>query len=141
MSAPTKFVGPVYDEPTAKRLGADHGWTMFRDGAAWRRVVPSPDPVGIVELDMILLLADNGALVICAGGGGVPVTRDVDGGLHGVEAVVDKDLTAALLATVVGADALLILSVWYTGRQTDPPRQCGRVARHVVPGRVHGAEG
>lgn len=110
MASPTKFVGPVYDESTARRLTASHGWDMRRDGAAWRRVVPSPEPVRIVELDMIEMLAASGAIVICAGGGGVPVTRDERGGLHGVEAVLDKDLTAALLATAVGADALLIMT-------------------------------
>lgn len=110
MSRPTKFVGPVYDETTAGRLAADRGWEMRMDGAAWRRVVPSPEPVRIVELDMIELLASSGATVICSGGGGIPVTQDDQGGLHGVEAVIDKDLSAALLARAVGADALLILT-------------------------------
>jgi carbamate kinase len=110
MFRPTKFVGPVYDEPTARRQQADRGWDMRQDGAAWRRVVPSPEPVQIVELDMIKALSAAGAIVICAGGGGIPVTRDESGALHGVEAVLDKDLTAALLARAVGADALLILT-------------------------------
>jgi carbamate kinase len=110
MSSPTKFVGPVYDEPTARRQEADRGWDMRQDGPAWRRVVPSPQPVQIVELDVIRALAGNGAIVVCAGGGGIPVTRDESGALHGVEAVLDKDLTAALLATAVSADALLILT-------------------------------
>jgi carbamate kinase len=110
MSRPTKFVGPVYDEPAARRLAAARGWQMRQDGSAWRRVVPSPEPVQLVELDMIELLLNAGAIVVCAGGGGVPVTRDDGGGLHGVEAVIDKDFTAALLAAAVGADALLILT-------------------------------
>ena len=110
MSHPTKFVGPVYDEATAARLGRERGWAMSQDGGAWRRVVPSPDPVQIVELDMIKLLAASGATVICSGGGGVPVTRDRDGGLHGIEAVIDKDLAAALLARGTGAGALLLLT-------------------------------
>jgi carbamate kinase len=110
MSRPAKFVGPVYDEPSASRLAASREWHMRRDGTAWRRVVPSPEPVRIVELDMIEQLLRTGAIVICAGGGGIPVTRDASGGLHGVEAVLDKDLTAALLASAVGADALLILT-------------------------------
>jgi carbamate kinase len=80
------------------------------DGPAWRWVVPSPDPTEILELDRIKLLADSGAVVICAGGGGVPVIRDTHGGLYGIEAVVDKDLTAALLAAAVGADMLLLLT-------------------------------
>ena len=110
MSRPSKFVGPVYDEVAARRLAADHEWHMRRDGTSWRRVVPSPEPVRIVELDMIEQLLRAGAIVICAGGGGIPVTRDDNGGLHGVEAVLDKDLTAALLATDLGARALLILT-------------------------------
>ena len=79
------------------------------DGPAWRRVVPSPDPTEIFELDMIKLLAGSGAVVICAGGG-VPVIRDTRGGLHGIEAVVGKDLTAALLAAALGAGMLLLLT-------------------------------
>ena len=110
MSRPTKFVGPVYDEPAASRLTASHGWHMRKDGTSWRRVVPAPEPMQIVELDMIELLLNTGAIVICAGGGGIPVTHDDSGGLHGVEAVLDEDLTAALLAAAVGADALLILT-------------------------------
>jgi carbamate kinase len=107
---PAKFVGPVYDQATASRLAAGHGWEMRRDGQAWRRVVPSPEPAGLIELDMIKLLASRGVTVICAGGGGVPVVADGEGGLRGVEAVVDKDLTAAMLAEEVGADALLLLT-------------------------------
>lgn len=110
MSHPAKFVGPVYDQATATRLAGERGWQIRRDGAAWRRVVPSPEPVRIVELDMIRLLAASGAVVICTGGGGVPVTLGNDGGLHGVEAVLDKDLTAALLAQATAADALLLLT-------------------------------
>lgn len=107
---PTKFVGPVYEETKARELAQDFGWTVRQDGAAWRRVVPSPEPREIVEMPLIKALADGGALVVCAGGGGVPVTADDTGALHGVEAVVDKDLTAALLARAVHADALLLLT-------------------------------
>jgi carbamate kinase len=107
---PSKFVGPVYDEATARRLAADQGWAVRQDGSAWRRVVPSPEPAEIVELDVIRLLAGWGVTVVCAGGGGIPVVADDAGGLRGVEAVVDKDLTAALLAQAVGADALLLLT-------------------------------
>lgn len=106
---PTKFVGPVYDEDTAQRLARERGWQVRRDGTAWRRVVPSPEPVELVELNQIRMLADSGIIVICAGGGGVPVVRD-NAGLSGAEAVVDKDLTAALLARELHADALLILT-------------------------------
>lgn len=107
---PAKFVGPVYDEQTARRLAAGQGWQVRKDGAAWRRVVPSPEPAEIVELSLIRTLADDGAIVVCSGGGGIPVVRDAAGGLRGVEAVIDKDLSAALLARKLRADALLILT-------------------------------
>jgi carbamate kinase len=107
---PVKFVGPVYDEAQARALAAARGWQVREDGTAWRRVVPSPEPAELVELPMITLLIGSGAIVICAGGGGVPVTRDGAGMLHGAEAVVDKDLTAALLARAVGADMLMLLT-------------------------------
>lgn len=107
---PSKFVGPVYDHKTATRLASRHGWTVRPDGTGWRRVVPSPEPAEIVELGLIRALVDRGTTVVCAGGGGVPVTRTRAGQLRGVEAVVDKDLTAALLAEALGADALLILT-------------------------------
>jgi carbamate kinase len=107
---PTKYVGPVYDETSARRLAAERGWDVHQDGQAWRRVVPSPEPAELVELDMIRLLVSSGVIVVCAGGGGIPVVADGAGGLRGVEAVVDKDLTATLLAQAVGADALLLLT-------------------------------
>jgi carbamate kinase len=107
---PTKFVGPVYDRAGALRLAAEHGWDVREDGRSWRRVVPSPEPTGLVELDLIRLLASHGVIVVCAGGGGIPVVADDAGALRGVEAVVDKDLTAALLAQSVGAEALLLLT-------------------------------
>jgi carbamate kinase len=110
MAHPSKFVGPVYDEATARRLADDRGWQIRQDGTSWRRAVPSPEPVRIIELDMIRLLAGSGAVVICAGGGGVPVTQGSSGALRGVEAVLDKDLTAALLARATEADALLLLT-------------------------------
>jgi carbamate kinase len=107
---PTKFVGPVYQESEAQDVAAERGWVVRRDGAAWRRVVPSPEPLELVELPLIRVLLDSGALVVCAGGGGIPVVADASGALRGVEAVVDKDLTAALLARAVDADALLLLT-------------------------------
>jgi carbamate kinase len=107
---PTKFVGPVYQEKQALALAAERGWVVRRDGTSWRRVVPSPEPLELIELPLIQLLLGSGALVVCAGGGGIPVVADGSGGLRGVEAVVDKDLTAALLAQAVDADALLLLT-------------------------------
>src|SRR5690349_4506523 len=82
--APTKFVGPVYDESTARRHERDRGWTVKQDGSYWRRVVPSPRPVRLVEIRVIRLLLTSGAVVVCAGGGGAPVIRDDTGRLRGV---------------------------------------------------------
>lgn len=107
---PTKFVGPVYDAAQASKVAADYGWEIRKDGDRWRRVVPSPEPAEVLELALIRQLAADGVIVICAGGGGVPVTRELTGVLRGVEAVVDKDLTAALLAQQIEADALLLLT-------------------------------
>jgi len=107
---PTKFVGPVYDARDARFLAHERGWTVAADGDSWRRVVPSPDPVRIVELATIKLLVEHGVTVICSGGGGIPVVPDGAGGLRGIEAVIDKDLSAALLARDLGADALLLLT-------------------------------
>jgi len=107
---PTKFVGPVYDEPTAHRLANERGWRVAPDGPYWRRVVPSPMPQRIVETRVVRLLLTSGAVVVCAGGGGVPVIRNESGQLQGVEAVVDKDLATAVLAESLEADALLLLT-------------------------------
>jgi carbamate kinase len=107
---PTKFIGPVYDGATARRFAAERGWKVRPDGPHWRRVVPSPDPRAIVELPTIRLLVEAGVLVVCVGGGGIPVVVDRDGRLRGVEAVIDKDRAAALLAIGLGADALLLLT-------------------------------
>jgi carbamate kinase len=107
---PTKPIGPVYERAEAERLGAERGWSIAPDGDHWRRVVPSPDPIEIVELKAIRLLVDAGVVVICTGGGGIPVVADRHGSLHGVEAVIDKDLAAALLASRVDADLLLMLT-------------------------------
>ncbi len=107
---PEKFIGVVYTEAEAKRLAAERGWTVKADGDRWRRVVGSPAPQEVVETKLIRLLLDSGAVVVCAGGGGVPVVRDPTGDLEGVEAVVDKDHTASVLARSLAADALLILT-------------------------------
>ncbi|HVA73316.1 MAG TPA: carbamate kinase [Acidimicrobiales bacterium] len=107
---PQKFVGPVYEEDEARRIASQSGWIVKVDGPYWRRVVASPSPLGIVEIPLIRTLVDAGVMVVCAGGGGIPVSRDPSGRLTGVEAVVDKDATAALLAEQLGADALLMLT-------------------------------
>jgi carbamate kinase len=104
---PTKFIGPVYDEARAKELAAERGWTVKPDGDSWRRVVPSPEPREIVQLGAIAELVEAGFLVVCVGGGGVPVV-DVPGGHEGVEAVIDKDLASSLLAVGLEADLLVL---------------------------------
>ncbi|MET3665760.1 carbamate kinase [Caulobacter sp. 1776] len=107
---PTKPIGPIYPQDQALSLAAARGWSFTMDGAGQRRVVASPAPLEVVEQATIEALVADGALVICAGGGGTPVTRDEAGGLRGVEAVIDKDLVAALLAIRLGADRLIILT-------------------------------
>ena len=107
---PSKPVGPFYSEAEAKKMMLEEGLTMREDaGRGWRRVVPSPEPREIVELEAVRDLSGAGALVVCSGGGGVPVVRS-RGALSGIDAVIDKDLAAALLARELGADALLILT-------------------------------
>jgi carbamate kinase len=106
---PTKFVGPVYPQQAADKLAAEKGWAFRQDGAGWRRVVPSPEPRRIVEIQPIGWLLERGAVVICAGGGGIPTTDPAGpGALTGVEAVIDKDLASELLAEDVGADLFLM---------------------------------
>jgi carbamate kinase len=107
---PTKFVGPVFTEAEGRRLAALRGWQVLPDGSSWRRVVASPEPRAMVELATIRMLLADGAVVICAGGGGIPVIRGTDGRRRGAEAVIDKDLGAALLARDLDADGLLILT-------------------------------
>ncbi|HZE05561.1 MAG TPA: carbamate kinase, partial [Solirubrobacteraceae bacterium] len=108
--SPTKPIGPVYDRRTAQRLAAERGWSIAPDGDHFRRVVPSPEPRSIIELAAVELLVSSGVLVVCVGGGGIPVVLDQHERLHGIEAVIDKDLSAALLATQLDADALLMLT-------------------------------
>lgn len=108
--APTKFVGPVYDKAQAEEMAERHGWQIAQDGEHWRRVVPSPAPVEIPDLKVIRQLLVHGTIVVCAGGGGIPVVARPDGSLTGVQAVIDKDAASALLADALGADALLMLT-------------------------------
>ena len=107
---PAKLIGPPLKQKEAKRLADSHGWHIAQDGNQWRRVVASPEPLRILELPAIRLLFKAGVLVVCAGGGGIPVTVSREGVVRGVDAVIDKDLAAALLAHQVGADALLLLT-------------------------------
>jgi carbamate kinase len=106
-SRPTKPVGPFYSEERARELEAERGWQVVGDaGRGWRRVVPSPEPLEIVELDSIGALLERGTTVVACGGGGIPV----DSEMRGVDAVIDKDRASALLASGLGAERLLILT-------------------------------
>jgi len=109
MLNPSKPIGTFLEEAEAKKRQADEGWTVVEDaGRGWRRVVASPQPMRIVEIGVIRQLMDSGVVVICVGGGGIPVVADADGDLHGVAAVIDKDLASALLANELDADLLII---------------------------------
>jgi carbamate kinase len=120
--APTKPVGPFYPEERAGELERDRGWQVVHDaGRGWRRVVPSPQPLEVVELDAIRALLASGSIVVACGGGGIPAARR---GAHlaGVDAVIDKDRASALLARELGADRLVILTevpAVYSGFDTD----------------------
>ena len=129
---PTKFVGPTYDEADAHRLAAERKWVVAPDGGSWRRVVASPEPQRVVEVEVVRLLIEAAVVVVCGGGGGVPVVETAAGALEGVEAVIDKDLTAALLAEVLGADALLLLTD-VSGVETDFGRPGSEVIRRAAP--------
>ena len=128
---PSKPIGPAYGADEARRLAARTSWTFVPDGAGFRRAVPSPAPRRIREINAIRLLVRSGMVVICAGGGGIPVIS-TNGALRGVEAVIDKDLSSALLAEEVGADVLLLLTdvpaVW-----TRWPMAQGQPIRRITP--------
>jgi carbamate kinase len=125
---PTKPIGPFYGRSSAGALQQERGWTMVEDaGRGWRRAVPSPAPLEVVELDLVRALLAAGAVAIACGGGGIPVVRR-DGRLDGVDAVVDKDRASALLAVGLGAERLVIL--------TDVPavlRGFGTPEEHPIP--------
>lgn len=108
---PSKFIGYFYSETEAKALSEEMGWTMREDsGRGWRHVVPSPKPKHIVDISLVQAVANRGAVVIAGGGGGVPVVRGPQGQRHGIEAVIDKDRTSALMANVLKIDDLMILT-------------------------------
>jgi len=111
VSDPSKFIGRFYPKAKALELAADHGWTVKAQGKqGWRRVVPSPRPKAIVESEIIRDLIHRGIIVICCGGGGIPVFKLEDGRLEGLDAVVDKDRASAVLAAQIQADLFLILT-------------------------------
>ncbi|MDY0249545.1 MAG: carbamate kinase [Pseudomonas sp.] len=107
---PSKFIGPVYSHEEAQQRAEHAGWQIAPDGDKWRRVVASPKPLDIPDLQVIRLLVDKHVVVVCNGGGGIPVVRYADNSLLGIEAVIDKDASSALLAKQLGADALLLLT-------------------------------
>lgn len=107
---PTKPIGPFYSREQSERLEAERGWRLVEDaGRGWRRVVPSPQPRAVVELEAVRRLLDDGIVAVACGGGGIPVVER-SGRLDGVDAVIDKDLTSALLATALGARRLVVLT-------------------------------
>ncbi len=108
-SAPDKPIGSFYEKDEAEALAAAHGWALMHDPhRGYRRVVPSPPPLKIMQLPTIQKLIDMGVIVICCGGGGIPVRRGEDGSLHGAEAVIDKDRVSAMLANRIDAERLVI---------------------------------
>jgi carbamate kinase len=108
---PSKPIGPFYQEAEAKRLARERGWSVSEDsGRGWRRVVPSPQPIAILELRAIRDLIEAGHAVVAAGGGGVPVTLDASGRERGVEAVIDKDRASSLLASALGFETFVIVT-------------------------------
>ncbi|MCU0629807.1 MAG: carbamate kinase [Methanoregulaceae archaeon] len=111
-SAPSKFIGPLYDEKGMKRFIASKGWNFKRDGEKWRRVVPSPRPVRFREIRPITWLLEHGSIVICAGGGGIPVIpgTGTKKRFTGVEGVIDKDIASGLLAKELGADMFIMVT-------------------------------
>jgi carbamate kinase len=138
---PAKFVGPVYHQDAAEALAAKKGWTFRQDGSAWRRVVASPEPQQILEIQPITWLLERGAVVICAGGGGIPAARrsSGSGALSGVEAVIDKDLASELLAEDVAADMFVMatdVDGVYVGWGTPGQQRLER----VTPGELTGYE-
>jgi carbamate kinase len=129
---PTKPIGPVLTQARARELAAERGWSVAPDRGGWRRVVASPEPRAVLALRSIELLLRAGVLVVCVGGGGIPVVRGADGRPRGVEAVIDKDLASALLATGLGAEALLLLTD-VPGVYGEWPDRTGAVLRSATP--------
>jgi carbamate kinase len=135
---PTKFVGPVYSQDAADELATQKGWVFREDGTAWRRVVPSPQPRQVVEIDPIRWLIDRGSVVVCAGGGGIPTMRSPGAEpLAGVEAVIDKDFASELLAEDIGAE-LFIMATDVDGVYVDFGTPQQRKLADVTPEDVAG---
>lgn len=110
LQSPTKPIGPLYSQSEAEALAASHGWTIMADGEHFRRAVASPQPVRVLEIDVIRQLLASSTITICAGGGGIPVVRDPAGNFTGIEAIIDKDHASRMVAHETQADALLMLT-------------------------------
>lgn len=132
-TSPSKFVGPLYTRSDAERISSEKGWQFRQDGSAWRRVVPSPRPKRIFEIRPIRWLLEQGAVVICTGGGGIPVIYQPDTGRHltGIEAVIDKDFASGLLAQEIGAD-LFVMATDVEGVYLDWGTPSARLIRETT---------
>lgn len=132
-TSPSKFVGPLYTRSDAERIITEKGWQFRQDGSAWRRVVPSPRPKRIFEIRPIRWLLEQGAVVICTGGGGIPVIYQPDTGRHltGIEAVIDKDFASGLLAQEIGAD-LFVMATDVEGVYLDWGTPSARLIRETT---------
>lgn len=138
--APSKPIGPVYTREEAQRLEVQRGWNVGRDGDHWRRIVPSPAPLAILEESTLRLMVEHGVVVVCAGGGGIPVVVDPNGVIRGVEAVVDKDATAALLARRLDAGGLVLLTD-VEGVMEDFRSDSPRLISRMTPGEARAFDG
>jgi carbamate kinase len=137
--SPTKPIGPLYAEAEAKRLAAERGWTIARDGEGWRRVVPSPLPRRVFEIRPIRWLLERGVIVICAGGGGIPTVYRADGTLEGAEVVIDKDRASALLASELQAD-FLVMATDVDGVYVNWGRADARLIHRATPEELRALE-
>ena len=148
---PTKFVGPVYDKEQADVMAGEKGWVFRQDGEKWRRVVASPAPKRIFEIQPVKWLVEKNTVVVCAGGGGIPTAfaADGSGALQGVEAVIDKDWASELLARDLGADVYVMATDtdgvyldWGTPSQRLIDRATpAELAQHAFPGWLDGPQG
>ena len=146
--APTKPIGPFYAEDEARQLEAERGWIVAGDaGRGWRRVVPSPAPLEVVELEAVRTLVGAGVIAVACGGGGIPVSSR-NGRLAGVDAVIDKDRASALLAIALGAERLVILTDveavfagWGTDEREELPELDAEAARALLPELAEGSIG
>jgi len=145
---PTKPVGPFYSDEQARRLEAERGWIVISDaGRGWRRVVPSPEPLEIVELAAVRTLVAAGTIAVACGGGGIPVSSR-NGRLTGVDAVIDKDRASAVLAIALGAERFVIITDvdavyggWGTDAQKALPELDVAAAEALLPGLATGSMG